>query len=58
MEEMMDLIKKLFNEVDFMNAFCYLGNRLYSRGSCETAVTARVRNGWVRFKKCGVIAWK
>ena len=36
-----------------MNGFCYLGDRLNANGSCEAAVTARVRIGWVRFRKCG-----
>ena len=33
--------------------FCYLGDRLNASGGCEAAVTARVRIGWVRFRKCG-----
>ena len=36
-----------------MNGFCYLGDRLNASGGCEAAVTARVRIGWVRFRKCG-----
>ena len=33
--------------------FCYLGDRLNSIGSCEAAVTVRVRIGQVRFGKRG-----
>ena len=33
--------------------FCYLGDRLNASGGCETAVTARVRIGWMKFRKCG-----
>ena len=36
-----------------MNGFCYLRDRLNASGGCEAAVTARVRIGWVRFRKCG-----
>ena len=53
MEEMVDLIEKLCNEVETVNEFCYLGDRLNSSGGCEPAVTARVRIGWVRFRECG-----
>ena len=49
MERMVDSIEKLCDEV---NGFCYLGDRLNSSGGCEVAVTAEVRIGWVRFKKC------
>ena len=50
---MVDLIKKLCDEVEIVNGFCYLGDRLTSTGSCKVAVTARVRIGWVRFRECG-----
>ena len=49
----MDLIEKLRDEVETMNGFCYLGDRLNASGGCEAAVTARVRIGWVRFSECG-----
>ena len=39
--------------METVNGFCYLGDRLNSSGGCEAAVTARVRIGWVRFRKCG-----
>ena len=53
MEGTMDSIKKLCNEVETVNGFCYLGDRLNASGGCEAAVTARVGIGWVRFRKCG-----
>ena len=53
MEGMVDSIEKLCNEVETVNGFCYLGDRLNSSGGCEAAVTARVRIGWVRFRECG-----
>ena len=49
----MDSIKKLCDEVETVNGFCYLGDRLNDSGGCEAAVTARIRFGWVRFKECG-----
>ena len=48
---MVDSIKKLCNEAETVNGFCYLGDRLNASGGCEVAVTARVRIGWVRFRK-------
>ena len=43
MEETMDSIEKLCDEVETVNGFCYLGDRLNASGGCEAAVTARVR---------------
>ena len=53
MEGTMNLIKTSCNEVETVNGFCYLGDRLNASGGCESAVTARVRIGWVRFRECG-----
>ena len=44
-EGSVDSIEKLCDEVETANGFCYLGDRINSSGSCETAVTARVRIG-------------
>ena len=52
-EETMDSIEKLCDEVETVNGFCYLEDRLIASGGCEAAVTARVRIGWVRFRECG-----
>ena len=30
-----------------------LGDRLNASGGCETAVTSRVRIGWMKFRECG-----
>ena len=43
----------LCDEVETVKGFCYLGDRLNSSGGCETAVTARVRIGWMKFRECG-----
>ena len=53
MDGTVDLIEKLFDEVETVNKFCCLADRLNSSCGCEAAVTARVRISWVRFKKCG-----
>ena len=47
------LNRKLCDEVETINGFCYLGDRLASNGDCEAAVTARLRILWIRFRKCG-----
>ena len=49
----MDSIEKLYDKVETVNGFCYLGERLNSSDGCEEAVTERVRINWVRFRKCG-----
>ena len=49
----MDSIEKLCDEVETVNEFCYLGDRLNASGGCEAAVTATVRIGWVRFREYG-----
>ena len=51
MKETVTLIEKLRNEVETVNEFRYLGNRPKASGSCEAAVSAKVRIGWVRFKR-------
>ena len=53
MERTVDSMEKLCVEVETVNEFCCLGNRLNASGGCEAAVTARVRIGCIRFTKCG-----
>ena len=43
MEGTVNLIDKLCNEVETVNRFCYLGDRLNASGGCEAAVIAIVR---------------
>ena len=43
---LMDLIEKLCNNVETVNGFCYLEDRLNFSGGFEEAVTAKVRIGW------------
>ena len=42
----------LCNQVETVKGFCYLGDGLNAGGGCETAVTARVRMGWMKFREC------
>ena len=39
-----------------MNGFCYFGYKLNCNDGCEAAVTARVKIGWVKFRKCGKLS--
>ena len=36
-----DLVKKLCDEVETVNGFCYLGDRLNSSGGCEARVEVK-----------------
>ena len=50
---MEELVEVLCDEVETVKGFCYLGDRLNASGGCETAVTSRVRIGWMKFRECG-----
>ena len=43
------------DEVETLKRFCCFGDSLNASGGCETAVTARTRLGWKKFRKCGEI---
>ena len=34
-----------------IKSFCYLGNTLDEEGGADFTATARIRNGWMKFKK-------
>ena len=53
MERTVNLIEEMCNDVETVNGFCYLGDRINAGGGCEAAVTARVTIGWIRFRECG-----
>ena len=43
---------KLGNDViDVVSKFCYLGDMLERNGDAQSAVTARIRAGWRKFKE-------
>ena len=52
-EGAVDSIEKLCDEVEIVNGFCYLGDKLNSSGVFGAEVTARVRIDWARFRECG-----
>ena len=33
-----------------VNSFCYLGDTLDGDGGVDLAATARIRNGWMKFR--------
>jgi len=35
-----------------------LGDRISAGGGCESAVTARARIGWVKFRECGELLYR
>ena len=40
-------MEELYEEVETVRGFCYLGDRVNGSGGYEAAVTARARIGWV-----------
>ena len=42
-----------FDQVDFVNSFCCLGDRLNANGGSEAALTERTRIEWIKFRECG-----
>ena len=48
----------LYDEVETVKGFCYLGDRLNAKSGCETAVTARIRIGGMEFRECGKLLLK
>ena len=50
---MKEPVELLCDEVETVKGFCYLGDRLNASGGYKTAVTSRVRIGWMKFRECG-----
>ena len=46
-------VEVLCDELETVKRFCYLKDRLSANDGCETAVTSRVRIGWMKFRECG-----
>ena len=42
----------MYDEVETVKGFCYLGDRLNASGGCEAAVTPRTRVGWKKLREC------
>ena len=49
----MDSVEELCKEVETVRGVCYVGRRVNAGSSCEAAVTARARTGWVKFRDFG-----
>ena len=47
----------LFDQVDFVKSFCYLGDRFNPSGGSEAAATARTRIRWIKFRECGKLLY-
>ena len=45
-------VEVLCDEVKTVKGFYYLGDKLNASGGCETAMTSRVRIGWMKFREC------
>ena len=43
----------LYDEVETVREFTYLGDSESAGGGCKATVTARTRCGWVKFRECG-----
>ena len=48
----MNSIEKLYDEVETVNGFCYLGNMLDGSSGCEAVVTESARIGWIGLREC------
>ena len=53
----MEQKEKLYDEVETVWKFIYLGDRASVGGGCEAAVTARTRCGWIKFRECGELLY-
>ena len=45
-------VEVLRDEVETVKGFCYLEDMLNGGGGCESAVTSRVRIGWMKVREC------
>ena len=41
--------------VETVSKFSYLGDKLNANGGCDTAVIAKTRIGWMKFRECSEI---
>ena len=55
----MEQEEKSCDEVETVREFTYLGDSVGAGGGCEFVVTARTRNGWIRFREyCELLCGK
>ena len=48
-----EVVENMNNGVERVESFVYLGDKLNAAGACTSAVTARVRAGWKKFRELG-----
>jgi len=48
-------VETLCDGIEKVMGFCYLGDRLNASGGSESAVTSRVRTGWLKFRECSEV---
>ena len=48
-----EAVKVLCNELETLEGFFYLGDRVNAGGGYETAVTFIVKIGWLKVRECG-----
>ena len=53
----MEQKEKLYDEVETVQEFIYLDDRVSAGGGCETAVTARATCGCDRFRECSELLY-
>ena len=51
-------LELMCDEMETVERFCYLGNRLNASEGCKAAITARTRLRWKKFKECGEILFR
>ena len=44
-------MKRQYIKYKFVKSFCYLGDTLDGDGGADLAATARIRNGWMKFRE-------
>ena len=49
--------EKLCDEVEAVQEFAYLGDRVSAGGCCEAAVTVSTRCEWVKFRECSELLY-
>ena len=57
LEDKVEPREELCNEVETVNGFCYLGDKVSANGGCEAAVTARARIDWTKFREYGELLY-
>ena len=55
--EVVEQEEKLCNEMETVQEFTYLGDRVSAVGGCEAAVIARTRHGWVTVRECSELLY-